>query len=119
MCTRRMWGGVVGLLVTCAAASAQVDNAWTQFHQGNGFGGQAGAGPDLRTYSTPRFQVGSGLGAGFMGASASAPVVMNNRVFCYSSSGAVTAFSEVSGAQLWSSSVEGASFGSWSSPSAD
>lgn len=109
---------VVGFLMTRIAAG-QPDNNWSQFHQGNGLGGQAATGPDLRVFTTPRFQVGSDLGAGFMGSSASAPVVMNNKVYCYSSSGLVTAFSEIDGTQLWSSPVAAAAFGSWSSPSAD
>ena len=109
----------LAILAVPGLAMAAGDNNWSQFHQGNTFGGQALIGPDLRDYTTPLLQVGSGLGAGFMGVSASAPVVMNNQVFCYSSSGAVTAFSEIDGTELWSSTVAAASFGSWSSPSAD
>lgn len=99
-------------------AGATVDNSWSQFHGGNSFAGSATTGPDLRIHSTPRFEVGSGLGAGF-GANSSSPVVMNNKVFAYTQSGEVTAFSEFNGAELWSASIDPASFGSWSSPSAD
>jgi outer membrane protein assembly factor BamB len=110
------------LLITSFCIAA--DNNWSQFHAGNSFDGKAASGPDLGIYNTPRFQVGSGLGAGFIGASASAPVVMNNKVYCYSAgdsepNGAVTAFSEIDGSQLWTTPIEAADFGSWSSPSAD
>jgi outer membrane protein assembly factor BamB len=92
---------------------------WTQFHGDATHAGSADLGPSLSTYSTPRFQVGSGLGSGFMGANSSSPVVMNGTIYAYSASGAVTAFRESDGAQLWSTPIAGASFGSWSSPSAD
>jgi outer membrane protein assembly factor BamB len=108
------------VLALGGTAIAQVDNNWSQFHQGPGFGGQAAIGPDLRLYTTPRFAVGSGLGASFgMGISASTPVVMNNAIFCYDMNGRVCAFSELSGSSLWSAVVAPSSFGSWSSPSAD
>lgn len=107
------------LLALVSVGFAQVDNSWTQFHAGNSLNGRAALGPDLSAYTAPRFQVGSSLGSGFMGANSSSPVVMNNKVYCYSASGAVTAFSEVDGTELWSSPVDAAAFGSWSSPSAD
>jgi outer membrane protein assembly factor BamB len=97
---------------------AAVDNGWSQFHSGNSFAGAATKGPDLRIYNTPRFQVGADLGAGW-GTNSSSPIVMNNKVFAYSQSGAVTAFSEFNGAELWSTAIAPATFGSWSSPSAD
>jgi outer membrane protein assembly factor BamB len=101
------------------SAKAAVDNSWSQFHSGNSFAGAATKGPDLRIYDTPRLQVGSDLGAAGFGANSSSPVVMNNKVFAYSQSGAVSAFSELNGDFLWSAAISPASFGSWASPSAD
>jgi outer membrane protein assembly factor BamB len=121
--TRSVWRTslwTLGLAIALAGtAMAQVDNTWTQYHQGPGFTGQSASGPDLRIYTTARFVVGTGLGAGFMGASVSSPVVMNNQVYCYDAEGGLFAFSEIDGAALWSAVVAEASFGSWSSPSAD
>lgn len=111
--------GIGAFLLSATIASAQVDNGWAQYHGGNSFAGAASAGPDLRTYTTPRFQVGADLGAAGFGANSSSPIVMNNKVFAYSASGAVSAFSEIDGSSLWSTPIEGAAFGSWSSPSAD
>lgn len=126
ICIIGLFGRRVGTIAcaVCLAASAAtrieaaIDNGWTQFHGGNSFAGAAASGPDLRIYSTPRFTVGSDLGAASFGQSSS-PVVMNNAIFAYSASGAVSAFSELSGAHLWTSPIEGAAFGSWASPSAD
>lgn len=107
------------IALASAPAIAAIDNSWSQFHAGNSFAGAATKGPDLRIYDTPRFQVGSDLGAAGFGANSSSPVVMNNKVFAYTQSGAVSAFSEFNGDFLWSTSISPASFGSWSSPSAD
>ncbi|HOI56023.1 MAG TPA: hypothetical protein PLP01_12295, partial [Phycisphaerae bacterium] len=96
--TRSVWRTSLwafGVAIALAGtAMAQVDNTWTQYHQGPGFAGQSASGPDLRDYPTARFVVGAGLGAGFMGASVSSPVVMNNQVYCYDAEGGLFAFSE-------------------------
>lgn len=109
----------IAAVATSPQAIAAIDNSWSQFHGGNSFAGSATSGPDLRIYNTPRFQVGSDLGAYGFGANSSSPIVMNNKVFAYSQSGAMSAFSELNGSFLWSTPIEGAAFGSWSSPSAD
>lgn len=111
-------------IVACALSlsgrvNAAVDNGWTQFHGGNSIAGAAPHGPDLRVYATPRFEVGADLGAAGFGVNSSSPVVMNNKIFAYSATGGMHAFSEFDGAPLWSTTIEGAAFGSWASPSAD
>ena len=100
-----------------------INGGWEQFHATDGNSGRAARGPDLATYTTPRFQVGSGLGASVFGfAGASGPVVDAGKVFCYSADSGdgskVTAFRESDGFQLWEAVVSNASFASWSSPSA-
>ncbi|HHU14147.1 MAG: PQQ-binding-like beta-propeller repeat protein [Kiritimatiellae bacterium] len=92
---------------------------WEQFHATDGNNGRASRGPDLSVYTSPRFQVGSGLGSSTFGfGNTSGPVVDEGKIFCYNAKGAVLTFRESDGSLLWSNSVASASFGSWSSPSA-
>lgn len=92
---------------------------WEQFHGTDGNSGRAVRGPDLAVCTSPRFQVGSGLGSSTFGfGSTSGPVVDEGKIFCYNAEGSVLAFRESDGVTLWETAVEVASFGSWSSPSA-
>jgi outer membrane protein assembly factor BamB len=105
-------------VLACASALQLRAAGWEQFHGSDGNAGRAARGPDLARYTTPRFQVGSGLGAGFYGSNTSGPVVDEGKIFCYGAEGKVAAFRESDGVLLWETPVDEAAFGSWSSPSA-
>jgi outer membrane protein assembly factor BamB len=109
----------LAFVLACAPMLHLRAAGWEQFHGTDGNRGRALAGPDLSVHTTPRFQVGSGLGSSTFGfGSTSGPVVDEGKIFCYNAGGAVLAFRESDGAPLWETAVAAASSGSWSSPSA-
>ena len=90
-----------------AATGLQAAGGWEQFHGTDGNTGRAARGPDLRVYGAPRFAAtveGYNDLWGFA-PSATGPVVMDGRVFCYGNGGAVSAFDESSGECLWRTPV--------------
>jgi outer membrane protein assembly factor BamB len=106
-------------LVAIAPVSRVSAAGWEQFHGTDGNSGRASSGPDLSVYTSPRLQVGSGLGSTTFGfGSTSGPVVDGGKVFCYNADGALLAFRESDGAPLWETAITNSSYGSWSSPSA-
>jgi len=120
MSSTRFFLSVAFTLVWACASVAQLRAAgWEQFHGTDGHGGRAARGPDLSVYTSPRFQVGSGLGSTAFGfGNTSGPVVDEGKVFCYNAEGALLAFRESDGARLWETAIANSSYGSWSSPSA-
>lgn len=111
---------LAGLALCMGAMTVGAAGEWEQFHGSDGNTGRVAIGPDLRVYSTPRFTSTESVGGGGMGfgAGASGPVVADGRIYCYTESGAVTAFRESTGLKIWETAIKASSFGSWSSPSA-
>ncbi|MCL2104934.1 MAG: PQQ-binding-like beta-propeller repeat protein [Kiritimatiellaeota bacterium] len=112
----------IAAAIAAAGTTANAAGGWEQFHGTHGNNGCVEKGPDLRIYGTPRIQSEVPGVNDFWGynPSASGPVVMDGRIFCYGNSGAVSAYDESSGQKLWTNAglADGSKNDSWSSPSA-